>query len=70
MRRRAPIAGHESPEVLVSTQSTNPPVLRVCIVNFNTTRADIEALQALVADLGARVLAERRASRGPSENER
>ena len=35
-------------------------VLRVCIVNFNTTRADIESLPALVADLGARIHAERR----------
>ncbi len=36
-------------------------VLRVCIVNFNTTRADIESLPTLVADLGARFHAERRA---------
>jgi aromatic-L-amino-acid decarboxylase len=36
-------------------------VLRVCIVNFNTTLADIELLPALVADLGARIHAERRA---------
>jgi aromatic-L-amino-acid decarboxylase len=35
-------------------------VLRVCIVNFNTTRADIEALPALVAEIGARLHAERR----------
>lgn len=36
-------------------------VLRVCIVNFNTTRADIELLPTLVADLGAHLHAERRA---------
>lgn len=36
-------------------------VLRVCIVNFNTTRADIEALPTLVAELGTRLHAERRA---------
>lgn len=36
-------------------------VLRVCIVNFNTTRADIEMLPALVAEIGARLHAERRA---------
>jgi aromatic-L-amino-acid decarboxylase len=39
-------------------------VLRVCIVNFNTTRADIELLPTLVADLGARIHAERWALRG------
>jgi aromatic-L-amino-acid decarboxylase len=36
-------------------------VLRVCIVNFNTTRADIELLPNLVADIGARLHAERQA---------
>lgn len=36
-------------------------VLRVCIVNFNTTRADIESLPELVAHIGARLHAARRA---------
>jgi aromatic-L-amino-acid/L-tryptophan decarboxylase len=41
-------------------------VLRACVVNFNTTRADVEALPALVADLGARLHAERQGARGPT----
>src|SRR5690606_33751547 len=36
-------------------------VIRVCIVNFNTTRADIELLPKLVVDLGVHLHAERRA---------
>ncbi|HEU4537365.1 MAG TPA: pyridoxal-dependent decarboxylase [Polyangiaceae bacterium] len=36
-------------------------VLRVCVVNFNTTRDDIESLPPLVAELGAAIHAERRA---------
>jgi aromatic-L-amino-acid/L-tryptophan decarboxylase len=34
-------------------------VLRACIVNFNTTAADVDALPAIVAGLGAAIAAER-----------
>ncbi len=36
--------------------------LRACIVNFNTTRADVEAIPGIVARLGREIHAERRAT--------
>jgi aromatic-L-amino-acid/L-tryptophan decarboxylase len=54
-------------EVFVSNAViTDRYVLRACIVNFHTTRADVEALPGIVAGVGRTVDAELRAHQRPS----